>query len=134
MIPRSWLARCLAMTAALSMTMAQENADNCPADLVSFEIITGEFIYQIINEHEWDYYLLFSSLLSGFAYTAPQDMIYGRSGILNLNDCIETCRGNSSCKSLNFETGRCVLFSSTADENKSKNSEETQKWIVQNLF
>ena len=45
MIPRSWLARCLAMTAALSMAMAQENADNCPADLVSFEVITGEFTY-----------------------------------------------------------------------------------------
>ena len=44
MIPRSWLARCLAMTAALSMAMAQEN---CPADLVSFEVITGEFIFQI---------------------------------------------------------------------------------------
>ena len=54
MIPRSWLARCLAMT-ALSMAMAQENAENCPADLVSFEIITGEFLYQIIKEHEWDY-------------------------------------------------------------------------------
>ena len=47
MIPRSWLARCLAMTAALSMAMAQDNADNCPADLVSFEVITGEFIFQI---------------------------------------------------------------------------------------
>ena len=44
MIPRSWLARCLAMT-ALSMAMAQENADNCPADLVSFEVITGEFTH-----------------------------------------------------------------------------------------
>ena len=118
---------------ALSMAMAQENADNCPADLVSFEVITGEYIYQI-SVNMSGIIILFSYLLSGFAYTAPQDMIYGRSGILNLNDCIETCQGNSSCKSLNFETGRCVLFSSTADENKSKNSEETQKWIVRNLF
>ena len=72
--------------------------------------------------------------MSGFVYTAPQDMLDSQPGTLILNDCIETCRGNSSCKSINFETGLCVLFSSSADENKSKYSEEAQKWIVQNLF
>ena len=44
MIPRSWLVRSLALAATLSMVMAQENADNCPADLVSFEVITGELL------------------------------------------------------------------------------------------
>ena len=44
MIPRSWLVRSLALAAALSMVMAQENADNCPVDLVSFEVITGELL------------------------------------------------------------------------------------------
>ena len=44
------MARCLVMTAALSMAAAQENADNCPADLVSFEVITGELlIFQILR-------------------------------------------------------------------------------------
>ena len=47
-------------------------------------------------------------------------MLDSQPGTLILNDCIETCRGNSSCKSINFETGLCVLFSSSADENKSK--------------
>ena len=43
-------------------------------------------------------------------------MLDSQPGTLLLTDCIETCRGNSSCKSINFETGLCVLFSSSADE------------------
>ena len=78
-----------------SLGAAQEAGD-CPADLVTFEVITG------------------------FVYTAPQDMLDSQPGTLILNDCIETCRANSSCKAINFETGLCVLFSSSADENKSK--------------
>jgi len=77
-----------------SMVVAQDQ--DCPADLVSFEVITG------------------------FVYTAPADMLDSQPGTLILNDCIETCRQNSSCKSINFETGLCVLFSSSADENKSQ--------------
>ena len=77
-----------------SLGAAQEAGD-CPADLVTFEVITG------------------------FVYTAPQDMLDSQPGTLILNDCIETCRANSSCKAINFETGLCVLFSSSADENKS---------------
>ena len=50
MIPRSWLVRCLVMAAASSLALAQsENADNCPADLVSFEVITGEFFQMKIS-------------------------------------------------------------------------------------
>ena len=40
MIPRS----SLALSTALPIAMAQENAENCPADLVSFEVITGELV------------------------------------------------------------------------------------------
>ena len=79
----------------VGLTMAQDTGD-CPADLVTFEVITG------------------------FVYTAPADMLDSQPGTLILNDCIETCRQNSSCKSINFETGLCVLFSSSADDNKSK--------------
>ena len=42
MIPRSCLARSLALVSALSMVMSQESTDNCPEDLVSFELVTGE--------------------------------------------------------------------------------------------
>ena len=41
MIPRSCLARSLALVSALSMIMAQESTDNCPEDRVSFELVTG---------------------------------------------------------------------------------------------
>ena len=43
-------------------------------------------------------------------------MLDSQPGTLMLTDCIDTCRGNSSCKSINYETGLCVLFSSSADE------------------
>ena len=49
-------------------------------------------------------------------------MLDSQPGTLILNDCIETCRKNSSCKSINFETGLCVLFSSSADDNKGEES------------
>merc|ERR1719228_2915873 len=47
-------------------------------------------------------------------------MLDSQPGTLMLTDCIDTCRGNSSCKSINYETGLCVLFSSSADENKGQ--------------
>ena len=57
-------------------------------------------------------------LCPGYVYTAPADMLDSQPGTLMLTDCIDTCRGNSSCKSINYETGLCVLFSSSADENQ----------------
>ena len=57
-------------------------------------------------------------LCLGYVYTAPADMLDSQPGTLMLTDCIDTCRGNSSCKSINYETGLCVLFSSSADENQ----------------
>jgi hypothetical protein len=69
---------------------------DCPADEISFEMVTG------------------------FVYTAPSDMLDSQPGTLMLTDCIDTCRKNSSCKSINYETGLCVLFSSNADEGTGK--------------
>lgn len=67
--------------------------DDCPAENVSFELITG------------------------YVYTAPADMLDSQPGTLMLTDCIDTCRNNASCRSINYETGLCVLFSSSADQN-----------------
>ena len=53
-------------------------------------------------------------LVTGYVYTAPDDMLDSRPGTLMLTDCIELCRRNSTCKSANFETGLCVLFGSSA--------------------
>ena len=85
----------LTVLASGALVLGQETGE-CPQELVTFEVITG------------------------FVYTAPADMLDSQPGTLILNDCIETCRQNSSCKSINFETGLCVLFSSSADDNKSK--------------
>ena len=57
---------------------------------------------------------------AGYVYTAPADMLDSQPGTLMLTDCIDTCRSNSSCKSINYETGLCVLFSSSADENAAQ--------------
>ena len=70
----------------------QDDEAECPQEFVSFEVVTG------------------------YVYTAPADMLDSQPGTLMLTDCIDTCRGNSSCKSINYETGLCVLFSSSADE------------------
>lgn len=82
----------------------QDGGGSCPEDQVSFEMITG------------------------YVYTAPSDMLDSQPGTLMLTDCIDTCAKNSSCKSINYETGLCVLFSSSADEsagkkNQTKNSQ-----------
>ena len=60
-------------------------------------------------------------MVTGFVYTAPSDMLDSQPGTLMLTDCIDTCRKNSSCKSINYETGLCVLFSSDADDGQGKN-------------
>ena len=59
-------------------------------------------------------------LITGYVYTAPDDMLDSRPGTLMLTDCIELCRRNSTCKSANFETGLCVLFGSSADDYPGK--------------
>jgi len=64
---------------------------SCPDDSISFELVTG------------------------FVYSAPEDMLDSQPGTLMLTDCIQTCRQNRSCESVNYETGLCVLFSSNAD-------------------
>ena len=55
-----------------------------------------------------------------YVYTAPSDMLDSQPGTLMLTDCIDTCARNSSCKSINYETGLCVLFSSSADDSDGK--------------
>jgi len=71
-------------------TLAQ--ASFCPSatDTVHFELVTGK------------------------VFTSPEDMLDSRPGTLMLTDCIDLCRSNSTCRAANFETGLCVLFSSSA--------------------
>lgn len=53
-------------------------------------------------------------LITGHVYTSPADTVTMLPGVLHLSECLEHCRSNQSCNSLNFETGLCVLLSSSA--------------------
>lgn len=65
--------------------------DDCDPEMVGFELITG------------------------YVFSSPGNVIDSIPGTLMLTDCLETCQGNESCQSVNYETGLCVLFGSNAD-------------------
>lgn len=65
--------------------------EECDPDMVGFELVTG------------------------YVFSAPTNVLDSIPGTLMLSDCLETCQGNDSCQSVNYETGLCVLFSSHAD-------------------
>lgn len=65
--------------------------EDCDPDMIGFELVTG------------------------FVFSAPSNVLDSIPGTLMLTDCLETCQGNDSCQSVNYETGLCVLFSSNAD-------------------
>ncbi|XP_052123217.1 uncharacterized protein LOC127749354 [Frankliniella occidentalis] len=54
-------------------------------------------------------------LITGYVFSAPNDLLDSLPGTLMLTDCLEACQGNDSCQAVNYETGLCVLFSSNAD-------------------
>ncbi|XP_067124727.1 uncharacterized protein [Centruroides vittatus] len=53
-------------------------------------------------------------MVTGFVYTAPTDTLEVLPGTLQLTECMNYCKRNETCQSINFETGLCVLFSSSA--------------------
>lgn len=65
--------------------------DDCDPDMIGFELVTG------------------------YVFSAPGNVLDSIPGTLMLTDCLETCQGNDSCRSVNYETGLCILFSSNAD-------------------
>ena len=80
-----------------------------PADTVHVELVTGK-----VSSH-WSTRLgPHLSLVEVF--TAPEDILDSRPGTLMLTDCIDLCLSNSTCRAANFETGLCVLFSSSAQQ------------------
>ena len=50
-----------------------------------------------------------------------------RTGVLHLEDCIAGCRANASCLSVNYETGLCVMFDSSAELKPGKKGEKCKK-------
>ncbi|BES92748.1 PAN domain [Nesidiocoris tenuis] len=69
---------------------------------------------------ECDPELLGFELVTGYVFTAPDDLLDSIPGTLMLTDCLEACHVNASCHSVNYETGLCVLFASNADNYPGK--------------
>ncbi|XP_017060310.1 uncharacterized protein LOC108100781 [Drosophila ficusphila] len=66
--------------------------EDCEPDMIGFELITG------------------------FVLSAPSKQLETLPGTLMLTDCLEACQANESCNAVNYETGLCVMFRSTADQ------------------
>ncbi|XP_064477440.1 uncharacterized protein LOC135391215 [Ornithodoros turicata] len=75
-----------------SIWESQLVSSSCPNGYITFEVITG------------------------YVYTAPSDTIELKPGTLQLTECLNHCKRNKTCQSVNFETGLCVLFTSSATE------------------
>lgn len=70
---------------------ATEPPEDCDPEMLGFEIVTG------------------------YVFSAPADLLDSLPGTLMLTDCLDACQSNESCRSINYETGLCVLFKSDAD-------------------
>lgn len=75
-----------------SMMAVGEIEEECDPDMIGFEIVTG------------------------YVFSAPGKLLESIPGTLMLTDCLEACQSNDSCRSVNYETGLCVLFSSNSDK------------------
>ncbi len=53
-------------------------------------------------------------------------------GVLLLEDCLSRCLSNSSCRSLNYETGLCVLFHSDATSEPGESRKQRVLLICEN--
>lgn len=80
----------VAATAAATTLHVPSVLDDCDPEMIGFELITG------------------------FVFSAPGNALDSIPALM-LTDCLETCQGNDSCQSVNYETGLCILFSSNAD-------------------
>ena len=61
-------------------------------------------------------------LVTGYVFTSPEFILDTRPGVLLLEECLLYCKRNASCLSINYETGLCVLFASSAELNSGKNN------------
>lgn len=56
-------------------------------------------------------------LITGYVLSAPAELMLMQPGTIQLTECLNICRQNSSCLAINFETGLCVLLQDSADRN-----------------
>ncbi|XP_016979845.1 uncharacterized protein LOC108045133 [Drosophila rhopaloa] len=69
-----------------------------------------------IQEEECDPDMIGFEIITGYVLSAPSKMLDTLPGTLMLTDCLEACQNNESCSAVNYETGLCVLFKTTADK------------------
>lgn len=82
----------------------------CLVSLSTQDITSGG-----VSLEECDPEMLGFELITGYVFTAPDDLLDSVPGTLMLTDCLEACQSNDSCHAVNYETGLCVLFASNAD-------------------
>ena len=92
LIPKLPMMKVLLSLSLVATVSGQGSFCSSPVENVHFELVTGK------------------------VFTAPEDMLDSRPGTLMLTDCIDLCRANNTCRAANFETGLCVLFSSSAQQ------------------
>ncbi|CAB3376587.1 Hypothetical predicted protein [Cloeon dipterum] len=69
-----------------------------------------------LGQQECDPDMVGFEMVTGYVYSSPKDLLDSIPGTLMLTDCLEACQTNEQCRAVNYETGLCVLFSSTADQ------------------
>ncbi|XP_071452023.1 uncharacterized protein [Hetaerina americana] len=80
---------------------------DCDPDMMGFELVTGS-MFRGGGDGE--------GLGPGGRGLARGRQMAVLVEMLVLGECIEACAANASCRSLNYETGLCVLFDTDADE------------------
>lgn len=81
----------LVVLTALAATVSTQSLEDCDPEMIGFELVTG------------------------YVFSAPNDLLDSLPGTLMLTDCLESCQNNDTCQAVNYETGLCVLFNSNAD-------------------
>lgn len=95
-LPLLFYCACTMIVSSQDITSAGVSLEECDPEMLGFELITG------------------------YVFTAPDDLLDSVPGTLMLTDCLEACQSNDSCHAVNYETGLCVLFSSNADNYPGK--------------
>lgn len=68
-----------------------------------------------------------------YVLSAPSKQLETLPGTLMLTDCLEACQANESCSAVNYETGLCVMFRSTADQLPGESATDKKKSRTKNL-
>lgn len=55
-------------------------------------------------------------LVTGRVYQNQKHILETKPGMLELSSCLSLCRSLSNCQSVNYETGLCVAFNTTAED------------------